>query len=102
MVDRELCGSNRHLVVKAEPLDGPIHAVSWWSALKCSLAGIGFMAAFSAFLIVVAGVTPGVFVITLSLALLVVCSACFLVAGHNFSCAVKKSLVTVFDWWQSI
>ncbi|MFF2953006.1 hypothetical protein ACFVVU_16865 [Kitasatospora sp. NPDC057965] len=102
MVDRELCGSNRHLVVKVEPLDGPIHAVSWWGALKYGLVGVGFMAALSAILFAVASVAPGVSVITISLGLLIACSAIFLVAGHKFSCAAKKSLMTIFGWRQSI
>ncbi|WP_328957391.1 hypothetical protein [Kitasatospora purpeofusca] len=102
MVDKELCGTNRHLILKIEPLDGPAPAVTWWSAVKYALAGVAFMAGLSALLFITVGVGPGASVVGVSVALVIVGVAFFLVAGHHFGCAVKKSLAMVFGWWQSI
>ncbi|MBP0448638.1 hypothetical protein J5Y04_03645 [Kitasatospora sp. RG8] len=102
MVERELCDTSRHLIVRIEPEDGPVTAVTWGRVLRFALWGFGFMAVLSGILFAFVGVVQGSAVPGVTAVLLAVSAVYFAVAGHRLGCAAKKALVTVFGWWEYV
>ncbi|AUY53103.1 hypothetical protein [Streptomyces sp. CB01881] len=102
VVERELCDTSRHLIVRTEPEDGAVATVTWGAVLRFALWGFGFMAVLSGILFAFVGVVQGSAVPGITAGLLVACAVYFAVAGHRLGCAAKKALVTVFGWWEYV
>ncbi|MFD0274395.1 hypothetical protein ACFVHB_10875 [Kitasatospora sp. NPDC127111] len=100
-VDRELCGTTRHVVVRSEPEGGGPNPVGWWETLKAAGLGAAVMAGLTGVFFVLAGPEPVGWLAGGSAGLLAVCAAVFAALGHTAGCVAKKALVAVFAFWEN-